>query len=271
MAARLAQKSEPMSAHRPKQLIACLALAVVGSTALLLLTRKPDSVDAHEVSTLAAPDSSNAEVISGEIASREARESLGGATAPATDGDEPKPDSKSQPGPRKSWEGVRDEFRAMCASYDASNEQTMVEYAERWGIQAQGDVRGVPDFSSKYLNPEAKHLGELDIERLNLIVEDYSAALQFMGQEASELERIGIEQYFDLEMFIKYPTELNAPAPPMQTNGRWGRSSKVEYGGWTVYTRFSSSEFPELETQMEAISQLKAERQQAVKGYIEVL
>jgi hypothetical protein len=166
------------------------------------------------------------------------------------------------------WLEVREEFRKMCAHYDDSNKKSMLLQSVKWSLRTGGGEPGQPDFESEALNPNGKSIGPFDKEQLQAIVDDYNAALQFMGEEAAIIEKASVESYFDQGMYIRYETKLDMPAPPFPAGGKWCRLSKIASHGWTVYTRFSSDDFPELDLQMEGIEALKADRLQAVANYI---
>lgn len=167
------------------------------------------------------------------------------------------------------WPEAEAELRTMCADFGESDHADFQHDALYWpGDLRERKAERFPDFSNAILNPDGKKLGPVHTEELEGIVTGYNALLKTMAKDSAEMAKNALLDYFDKGLFEKFPAGQVPPPSPMATQGHYALNSSITHRGWTVRTRFSSLEYPQLESLLTDIETLKAERLRTVRGYI---
>lgn len=169
------------------------------------------------------------------------------------------------------WDQAAPALRGPCSSFNEDDKKDFVRMALKW--ESGGSMlhpSKPPDYTAKEINPDGTALGPVDVEELDGIVDSYNKLLTEMAEDAADLTHQCLLDYFDKGMHLRFrdgDPHVDLPDAPA-LRGLYTRQSTISRNGWTVQTRFTSVDYPQLEILLDSIDALRKERLAAVMQYI---
>ena len=117
--------------------------------------------------------------------------------------------------------------------------------------------------------PTGKELTPSQLQELRRIEDDYYSMLASEGEVAYSIYQDAYKDFITNDRFVRLtraPTEADRRP---KGNSQYHSSAVVDNGGWWMVLDFRSEDYPQLQSQLEQIMHLKAERFAALQAFIE--
>lgn len=183
------------------------------------------------------------------------------------------PGTSHSPGQQEhTWEESAPHLREMASSMTEDDTRDFVVHALQWPPgEADEDNTRMPDFMSKALNPQGKEILAIDRDQLLVLLAESDRLIESQAQVTAAFCADALKSYFDQARYERAPPGDNLPASALRQGGRYTRNSTITWWGWTVRTRFSTADYPQVEAEFEILDSLKAERREAIVAFIRAL
>lgn len=161
--------------------------------------------------------------------------------------------------------------RVMVLPIPQSYADDFRKEALSWPEGVTFDVTGKLLSDSLIFNPQSKVLGEMDKIELDGIVSKYNTDLEALAHLSYVIASDAMEHYFSSSAGIGWRRQGGVDALPQETSQRgiWSRNLILKHNGWERRIAFDSADYDYLETHLQQVRQLKAERAAAVRKFFE--